>query len=72
MAAGPRRRAPSSPRLRPDASAFGLVGYWSFDAGGGQIVGDGSPFEYHGELGANPGPDRSDPTWIVSQAPLAW
>jgi hypothetical protein len=50
----------------------GLAGYWNFDAGGGQVAADGSPFENHGELGASPGADASDPAWVVSQAPLAW
>jgi hypothetical protein len=50
----------------------GLVGYWNFDAGAGQVAADSSPFANHGELGATASADASDPTWAVSAAPLAW
>jgi hypothetical protein len=49
----------------------GLVAYWNFDGGSGQVAADCSPFANHGELGATPA-DLSDPTWAVSAAPLAW
>ena len=50
----------------------GLGGYWYFDAGGGQVANDASAQANHGELGWTSGPDGGDPTWVVSEAPLAW
>ncbi len=49
----------------------GLVGYWSFDEGLGQVVGDLSPAGNVGFLGANsdPGGDDSDPTWVSCDGP---
>ena len=46
----------------------GLVGYWNFDEGSGQVVGDLSSAGNDGFLGADgdPGGDGADPTWVVS------
>ncbi|MCY2959150.1 MAG: LamG domain-containing protein [Planctomycetota bacterium] len=48
----------------------GLVAYWRFDEGSGQIAHDSSPFGHDGELGLTAGEDASDPTWVVSDAPI--
>lgn len=44
----------------------GLVGYWDFNEGAGQVAYDRSPQNNHGMLGTSPSPDVSDPTWIAS------
>jgi hypothetical protein len=49
----------------------GLVGYWDFDEGLGDVVDDLSPTGHHGQLGHQAGPDDSDPKWVVSSAPVS-
>ena len=41
----------------------GLIGYWKFDEGEGQIVYDTSGNGKHGGLGVNSGTDSNDPEW---------
>jgi hypothetical protein len=48
----------------------GLVGYWDFDEGGGQIVYDLTGNGNDGQLGVSVNVDDSDPTWIKSDAPI--
>ncbi|MHC4640507.1 MAG: LamG domain-containing protein, partial [Planctomycetota bacterium] len=48
----------------------GLVGYWDFDEGMGQIVYDLSGNDNHGQLDSTPDVDASDPAWIESDAPI--
>jgi len=48
----------------------GLVGYWDFDEGGGQIAYDLSTNGNNGVLGSTPEVDNSDPNWIESDAPV--
>ena len=48
----------------------GLVGYWDFDEGEGQIIYDLSGNGINGQLGSTPDPDESDPTWVESDAPI--
>jgi hypothetical protein len=48
----------------------GLVGYWDFDEGGGQIVYDLSGNGNDGQLGSMLSPDVSDPAWVDSDAPI--
>lgn len=48
----------------------GLVARWSFDEGSGQVAHDATTFAHHGQLGATPGAEASDPLWLVSDAPL--
>ena len=48
----------------------GLVGYWDFDEGEGQIAYDSSPNGNSGVLGSTPEVDNNDPTWIESGAPV--
>ena len=50
-----------------DASSAGLVGYWSFDEGGGQLVSDGSSAGNDGFLGESPQSDSADPAWELGQ-----
>ncbi len=49
----------------------GLVGYWAFNEGSGQVVGDLSSAGNDGFLGANgdPGGDDADPTWVSCNCP---
>lgn len=51
-------------------SEYGLVGYWTFDEGFGQIAHDSSRAHNHARLGTTLGPDGSDPTWARAQAPV--
>ncbi len=53
----------------PTASP-GLVAYWRFDEGSGQVAHDSSPFGHDGELGQSPAAGPDDPAWVVSDAPL--
>ncbi len=48
----------------------GLVGYWRFDEGSGQIAYDASGHGNNGQLGSTSGVDSNDPTWVVSDVPL--
>ena len=47
-----------------DPLSSGLVGYWTFNEGTGQVAADLSPAGNHGFLGENPDPDSSDPLWV--------
>ena len=49
----------------------GLVGYWRFDEGSGDIAFDATPNGNHGQLGEAVGPDEHDPDWVANGAPLA-
>jgi hypothetical protein len=55
---------------RPSGDEPGLVGYWDFDEGLGQIVYDLSDHGNNGQLGSTPDVDVSDPAWIESDAPI--
>jgi len=57
-----RTIAPSEP---------GLVGYWRFDEGDGKVARDLSPSAAHAQLGDSAMPDKNDPLWLVSDAPIA-
>ncbi|MHC4455658.1 MAG: LamG domain-containing protein [Planctomycetota bacterium] len=48
----------------------GLVGYWDFDEGEGQVVYDLSSNGNLGYLGSDPCETDSDPAWIESDAPI--
>lgn len=48
----------------------GLVGYWTFDEGSGQIVTDGTGLGQYGQLGALPDVDSADPAWVFSDVPI--
>jgi hypothetical protein len=51
-------------------SESGLVAYWRFDEGAGQVAHDSSPFANDGELGLSSASESSDPNWLISDAPL--
>ncbi|MFQ5629732.1 MAG: LamG-like jellyroll fold domain-containing protein, partial [bacterium] len=53
-----------------NADAEGLIGYWRFDTGTGQIVNDLTANGNHGFLGAIDAVDSADPSWSLSNAPL--
>lgn len=44
----------------------GLVGYWNFDEGNGQVVHDLTIYANHGQLGSTTGTDGNDPAWVLS------
>ena len=46
-----------------DPLSSGLVGYWTFNEGTGQVVADSSPAGNDGFLGELPNPDSADPLW---------
>lgn len=48
----------------------GLVAYWTFDEGSGQIVHDSSLFINHGRLGSVSVVDAQDPQWILADRSL--
>ena len=49
---------------------FGLVGYWKFDEGTGQIASDSTDNYNIGRLGTLSTKDDQDPVWVVSGAPI--
>jgi hypothetical protein len=53
-----------------DGRERGLVAYYRFDEGKGQVAGDGTLYLNHGRLGSEPVPDGRDPAWVESDAPL--
>jgi len=56
--------------LRLAGDEPGLIGYWDFDEGQGQIVYDLSGNGNDGLLGSTPDVDESDPAWVESDAPI--
>lgn len=48
----------------------GLVAYYPFRDGTGQVATDLSANANHGQLGSDAGVDEHDPTWVVSNAPV--
>ncbi|MDZ7261651.1 MAG: malectin domain-containing carbohydrate-binding protein, partial [candidate division KSB1 bacterium] len=48
----------------------GLIGYWRFDEGSGQVANDGTSNGNHGQLGSTSTGDVNDPAWVVSDAPI--
>ncbi|NLH17861.1 MAG: hypothetical protein GX455_14895 [Phycisphaerae bacterium] len=56
---------------RLTGSEPGLVAYWNFDEGQGQVVHDLSSFANHGYLGSKSSElDAADPVWVPSDAPV--
>ena len=45
----------------------GLVGYWAFDEGEGQVTGDSSGNGNDGQLGSSGGADGHDPNWVACE-----
>ena len=52
-------------------SETGLVAWWSFDEGTGQLIMDGSSKANHGVRGTGSEPDGADPAWQAGDAPPA-
>jgi hypothetical protein len=50
----------------------GLIAYWPFDEGEGQIFNDLTIHGSFGHLGNNPDPDQNDPIWVESDAPVQY
>ena len=50
-----------------DPLSSGLVGYWNFNEGTGQVTADLSSAENNGFLGEFPEPDNADPVWVDVQ-----
>ena len=50
----------------------GLVGYWNFNEGEGQIAHDLTANANDGRLGDSPGADDSDPAWVAVDTPMQW
>jgi len=48
----------------------GLIGYWDFNEGSGDVASDLSSTAKPGQLGHETGPDDSDPEWVISSAPV--
>jgi len=48
----------------------GLVGYWKFDEGTGQVVSDSTSNNNEGRLGESSTSDDKDPVWVTSDAPI--
>ena len=57
-------------RRRLMGSETGLVGYWPFDEGQGQVAGDATGRGHNGRLGETTGVDTWDPRWTKVGAPL--
>jgi hypothetical protein len=55
-------------RLR--GNEHGLVGYWRFDEGAGQVARDATGHGLDGRLGDTTGPDGWDPIWTSNAAPV--
>jgi hypothetical protein len=49
----------------------GLVAYWNFNEGSGQIVHDSTSNSIHGVLGLNNDIEVYDPSWFISDRPTA-
>ncbi len=47
----------------------GLIAYWNFDEGSGQVAHDLAGIDNSAQLGSSPDPDDQDPDWDVFAAP---
>ncbi|MFO7907651.1 MAG: right-handed parallel beta-helix repeat-containing protein, partial [Pirellulaceae bacterium] len=54
-----------------DGTELGLLGYWDFEEGTGQVAYDAGPLDFHAILGDSLDPDDADPTWSDLGAPVA-
>jgi hypothetical protein len=50
-----------------DPLSSGLVGYWTFNEGAGQVAADLSPAGNEGFRGVTPDPDSADPLWVENE-----
>jgi hypothetical protein len=51
-------------------SPAGLIGYWNFDEGSGQVAHDSSPSGLDGTLGGSLAPGDDDPSWVLPDATI--
>ncbi len=49
----------------------GLVAYYTFDEGAGQVANDATPLLNNGRLGKSVDPDDADPLWYACERPVA-
>ncbi|MBN1464742.1 T9SS type A sorting domain-containing protein [candidate division KSB1 bacterium] len=49
----------------------GLVAYYTFNEGAGQVLGDLTSYQNHGRLGGAVAADDADPAWVVSDRPAS-
>jgi hypothetical protein len=54
----------------PSDGDIGLLAYWNFDEGSGQVVHDLSSNGNNGQLGSRADADSDDPVWVASDAPV--
>jgi hypothetical protein len=50
----------------------GLLGYWRFNEGAGQVVADTTAYGAHGVLGSTAGIESGDPLWTSQVPPVAF
>ena len=50
----------------------GLLGYWRFNEGAGQVVADATAYGAHGVLGSTAGIESGDPLWTSQVPPVAF
>jgi len=55
---------------RLNGSEAGLVGYWRFDEGSGDVAFDATGNGHHGQLGSAVGVDANDPQWTTDVPPI--
>ena len=48
----------------------GLVGWWRFNEGSGDVAFDASKARTDARLGSSPGPDANDPNWTTDTPPV--
>ncbi len=58
---------PSSEAVLPPVTT-GLIGWWKFNEGTGQVITDYSGNGNHGQLGTTSGADTNDPSWVTGGA----
>lgn len=56
--------------VRLTSSETGLVGYWTFDEGTGDVAADATGNGHDGRLGSAVGADANDPQWTTDAAPI--
>ncbi len=66
--AAPQIAAAMNQRLQGNET--GLVGYWRFDEGSGDIAFDATSNGHDGQLGNVVGSDANDPNWTADAAPI--
>jgi hypothetical protein len=55
---------------RLQGNEVGLMGYWRFDEGTGDVAFDATGRGHNAQLGSTAGPDANDPQWTTDAAPV--